>query len=98
MAVKDDFEAGIKYVQTLPPTGPVKLSNEEKLILYGYYKVGSAGSCNVPAPSRLQVVARAKWEAWNKLGSSLSKDEAMSKYISELDRLSPGWRTLKSRM
>ncbi len=95
---KDDFDKGVEYVQSLPASGPVKLSNSQKLTLYGYYKVGSAGPCTVSAPSRLQVVARAKWEAWNKLGNTLTKDQARSKYLAELDRLSPGWRNPASRL
>lgn len=44
----------------------------------------------MPAPSRLRIVERAKWEAWKNLGN-ISKEEAMSKYIEELSKTAPNW-------
>jgi acyl-CoA-binding protein len=92
MSLDEDFENGIEYVQKLPAKGPVQLSNAEKLKLYGLYKLGAAGECKVQAPSRLQVVNRAKWEAWNALGKSMTREQAKKKYLEELDKLSPNWR------
>jgi diazepam-binding inhibitor (GABA receptor modulating acyl-CoA-binding protein) len=61
MGVEEDFKLGITYVQNLPPKGGLELSNDQKLMFYSLYKYGVAGPCNVTAPSRLQIVARAKW-------------------------------------
>jgi acyl-CoA-binding protein len=32
-------------------------------------------------------------DAWKKLGSKLSKDDAKKKYLSELEKLNPKWKS-----
>ncbi|CAI7989874.1 Enoyl-CoA delta isomerase 2 [Geodia barretti] len=43
--------------------------NEAKLKLYALYKQATFGSCNKDKPGVFDLVGRAKWDAWNKLGS-----------------------------
>ena len=43
----------------------------------------TVGPCNIAKPSYWDYVARAKYDAWSQLGS-MSKDEAMDKYMDEL--------------
>eukprot|EP00743_Colponemidia_sp_Colp-15_P002100 GILK01002280.1.p1 GENE.GILK01002280.1~~GILK01002280.1.p1 ORF type:complete len:118 (-),score=13.02 GILK01002280.1:97-405(-) len=76
---------------------PVDLSNEQKLMFYGLFKQATEGKCTQKAPSRLKPVDRYKWESWNKLGS-ISKDDAMRKYLQELEKLAPGWSNPKSKL
>lgn len=35
--------------------------------MYGYGKHGEVGDCNVPSPAFYNIVAKKKWEAWNKM-------------------------------
>jgi acyl-CoA-binding protein/predicted nucleic acid-binding Zn ribbon protein len=58
-------------------------SNEQKLRFYGLYKQAIVGSCNIPKPPFYDVVARAKWDAWNEL-KDYSEVEAKEEYIDEL--------------
>uniref|UniRef100_A0A8C3XX71 Enoyl-CoA delta isomerase 2 n=1 Tax=Catharus ustulatus TaxID=91951 RepID=A0A8C3XX71_CATUS len=53
--------------------------NETKLKLYALFKQATEGPCNAPKPGMLDFVKKAKWDAWNSLGS-LSKDDARQKY------------------
>ncbi|XP_072709320.1 enoyl-CoA delta isomerase 2 isoform X2 [Ciconia boyciana] len=53
--------------------------NETKLKLYALFKQATEGPCNSPKPSMLDFVKKAKWDAWNSLGS-LSQDNARQKY------------------
>lgn len=57
-----------------------KLENETLLKLYGYYKQGSIGDCNIPSPLFWQLKEKAKWDAWE-LNKGIRKNSAMKKYI-----------------
>lgn len=37
------------------------LSDKDKLELYGLYKQGTVGACNIPKPSVLDMIGAAKW-------------------------------------
>lgn len=69
-----------------------KVSNEVQLQLYGFYKIANEGPCNVPQPSALKIGARAKWNAWQRLGA-ITPEEAMQKYIMIVNELYPSWAT-----
>ncbi|XP_075493872.1 acyl-CoA-binding domain-containing protein 1-like [Primulina tabacum] len=68
----------------------VKTSNEVQLQLYGLYKIATEGPCSAPQPSALKMTARAKWQAWQKLGA-MPPEEAMQKYIDIVTGLYPSW-------
>lgn len=53
--------------------------NETKLKLYALFKQATEGPCNSPKPGMLDFVKKAKWDAWNSLGS-LSQDNARQEY------------------
>ncbi|XVE64432.1 hypothetical protein DITRI_Ditri07aG0100300 [Diplodiscus trichospermus] len=67
-----------------------KVSNEVQLQLYGLYKIATEGPCTAPQPSALKMTARAKWQAWHKLGA-MPPEEAMQKYIDIVTELYPTW-------
>ncbi|XP_075682790.1 enoyl-CoA delta isomerase 2-like [Rhinoderma darwinii] len=60
--------------------------NDIKLKLYALFKQATQGSCNTPKPGMLDFVNKAKWDAWNSLGS-LSKDEARKSYVELVNNL-----------
>ncbi len=41
--------------------------NEAKLKLYALYKQATVGVCNTSKPGMLDLVGRAKWDAWRNL-------------------------------
>ncbi|MED6217286.1 hypothetical protein PIB30_016273 [Stylosanthes scabra] len=66
------------------------LGSDVQMELYGLHKVATEGPCHEPQPMALKLNARAKWNAWQKLGN-MTPDAAMEKYISVLSDKAPGW-------
>ena len=56
------------------------------LKFYGYYKQATEGPCNDVKPNFWDVIRRAKWEAWHKLGD-MTEEEAMTCYVDELKQV-----------
>ncbi|MGH8831386.1 MAG: acyl-CoA-binding protein [Polaromonas sp.] len=54
--------------------------NGTLLKIYALYKQGSAGDNAEKKPGFSEMVARAKWEAWNNLKGT-SQDAAMQQYV-----------------
>ncbi|ONK63971.1 uncharacterized protein A4U43_C07F20790 [Asparagus officinalis] len=61
-----------------------------QLELYGLYKIATEGPCTKAQPSILNVSARAKWNAWHRLGA-MPPEEAMEKYIAIISEIYPSW-------
>ena len=79
-ALDKAFQAAQTFISTSDSkTGP-KLSNSDKLEFYSLFKQASVGPCTGKQPSRLNIVARAKYDAWKALGK-LSKDDAKRRFI-----------------
>ncbi|XP_024542159.1 acyl-CoA-binding domain-containing protein 1 [Selaginella moellendorffii] len=82
------FGAASSFIAT--QAGGLKVSSETQLQLYGLYKVATEGPCHTVQPSALKMTARAKWNAWQKLGN-ISQEEAMERYVELVSELSPDW-------
>lgn len=67
-----------------------KVSSDVQLQLYGLYKIATEGPCSTPQPSALKMTARAKWQAWQKLGA-MPPEDAMQKYIDIVTEIYPTW-------
>ncbi|XP_042494118.1 acyl-CoA-binding domain-containing protein 3-like [Macadamia integrifolia] len=67
-----------------------KVGSDVQMQLYALHKVAMEGPCHEPQPMALKVSARAKWNAWQQLGS-MNPDVAMEQYISLLSDRVPGW-------
>ncbi|MCY1168070.1 MAG: acyl-CoA-binding protein [Pseudomonadota bacterium] len=61
--------------------------NATLLKIYALYKQGSAGDNADKKPGFGDMVARAKWDAWNSLKGT-SQDDAMQQYIDLIADLS----------
>ncbi|XP_074572989.1 acyl-CoA-binding domain-containing protein 2-like isoform X2 [Curcuma longa] len=87
----DAFAAATAFVAaTAADKDSAKVSNDVQLQLYGLYKIATEGPCTVPQPSALKMTARAKWNAWQRLGT-IPPEEAMQKYIVIINELYPSW-------
>lgn len=86
MSVHQQFEAAVNVIKGLPKNGPYQPSNEMMLKFYGFFKQATEGRCYLAKPGIWNVVSRAKWEAWNKLGD-MSEEEAMRHYVDELKKI-----------
>jgi acyl-CoA-binding protein len=60
--------------------------NQTLLKIYGIYKQATAGDNTEKKPSFSDIVARAKWDAWNAC-KGLGADEAKQQYIDLIESL-----------
>ncbi len=82
MALIDDFNAAVSKSKDLTK----RPSNEELLDLYALFKQATDGDVSGDRPGGFDFKAIAKFDAWaDKKG--LSKDQAMTEYISLMNRL-----------
>lgn len=61
-------------------------SNDDLLFLYAHYKQGSAGDISGKRPGMLDMVNRAKFDAWAKL-KGMAQEEAQQKYVGKVNEL-----------
>lgn len=83
-ASEKDLEKAVSQLKLLKEDP----GNAVKLRLYALYKQATEGPCTVPKPSVLDFISKAKWDAWNALGS-LPKETARQDYVDLVSRLSP---------
>ncbi|HTN33957.1 MAG TPA: acyl-CoA-binding protein [Marinobacter sp.] len=82
--LKKEFDEAVNYIKTAE--GDFKPSNEMKLEFYGLYKQATEGDVTGKRPGMMDFVARAKYDAWEKLKGA-SNNEAMQQYIDKLKAL-----------
>jgi diazepam-binding inhibitor (GABA receptor modulating acyl-CoA-binding protein) len=58
-----------------------KITNDEKLALYGLYKQATTGDNTTAVPWAVQLEAKAKWNAWT-AEKGKSKEQAEAAYVS----------------
>lgn len=54
--------------------------------MYALFKQSTTGSVNTKRPSMVDFVGRAKWDAWNSLGT-MTQEEAQSAYVNLVNSL-----------
>lgn len=87
--LQKNFEHAVKFINSSKP-GTVKLSNAQKLMFYALFKQATIGDCTGAQPGRMQMVARAKYDAWKEQSNKkLSKDDAMKAFIEEFKKVVP---------
>uniref|UniRef100_A0A7N0TR66 ACB domain-containing protein n=1 Tax=Kalanchoe fedtschenkoi TaxID=63787 RepID=A0A7N0TR66_KALFE len=87
----NDFSAAAAFVRIENNGGKLSsIGSEVKLQLYALQKIITEGPCREPQPMALKMSARAKWNAWQRLGN-MNPEEAMKQYISVVSDLVPEW-------
>jgi acyl-CoA-binding protein len=76
------FEAAVKNSTSISE----RPDNATLLKIYALYKQATEGDNEAKKPSFTDMVARAKWDAWQKL-SGTSSDEAKQQYIDLIESL-----------
>lgn len=76
------FEQAQKDVKTLTK----KPSNEDLLTLYSLFKQATDGDVKGARPGMLDMVGRAKYDAWSKLKGT-GAEQAMKNYLSVVNKL-----------
>jgi diazepam-binding inhibitor (GABA receptor modulating acyl-CoA-binding protein) len=64
----------------------LQLDNDTLLMLYGYYKQGTEGDCNISSPGFWDLKGKAKYNAW-KDREGTTQEKAMKKYIKHVNKL-----------
>ena len=67
------------------------LTTAQRLRLYGFFKQAMCGDAPVKAPLAIDIIAAAKWDAWNEV-RGLSRAEGRAGYLETLDEIRPRWR------
>ncbi|HEU0198121.1 MAG TPA: acyl-CoA-binding protein [Nevskiaceae bacterium] len=80
--LKAAFEQAQKDVKTLTK----RPSNDDLLALYSLFKQGSVGDAQGKRPGMLDMVGRAKFDAWGKLKGTTA-EQAMQKYVDKVKQL-----------
>ena len=80
--LKASFDAAVAQSRELSE----RPDNATLLKLYGLYKQATAGDNAESKPGFGDMVARAKWDAWNDLKGTADED-AMRRYIELVDSL-----------
>ncbi len=80
--IKQAFEAAVNYVKTAE--GNFNPSNELKLEIYALFKQATEGDVTGSRPGMMNIVNRAKWDAWSKL-KGLSSEQAMQRYLDTIE-------------
>jgi diazepam-binding inhibitor (GABA receptor modulating acyl-CoA-binding protein) len=60
--------------------------NDTLLKLYGYYKQGTIGDCNISCPNFWELKEKAKWDVWEQ-HKGVKKNHAMKKYVKLVEEL-----------
>ncbi len=68
------------YYANLISSSNVNVSNDDKLFMYGLYKLLTVGKCNISEPSKFNIVAHSKYQAW-KTCDNIDKKVAIKAYI-----------------
>ncbi|KAF0981661.1 hypothetical protein FDP41_012318 [Naegleria fowleri] len=89
------FNLAVKYVQEGMAKDQYANSNKEltdddRLLFYAFFKQATEGDVKGSQPYAIQFVARAKWDAWNKV-KGMSKEDAMQQYVDLLTQMAPEW-------
>ncbi|KAK4752760.1 hypothetical protein SAY87_021558 [Trapa incisa] len=88
--LQKDFDVAANFVCSGETNYSLE-GSDVKMQLYGLHKVATEGPCREPQPMALKVSARAKWNAWQRLGN-MGPDVAMEQYITVLSENVPHWK------
>lgn len=80
------FAEAVEKVRNAPQDGGYKPSNDDKLRMYALYRQGSDGDVQGKRPGMLDLIGRAKYDAWAKLKGT-PREDAMRRYIEEVERI-----------
>jgi diazepam-binding inhibitor (GABA receptor modulator, acyl-CoA-binding protein) len=83
MSLKKKFEAAVANSKKLSE----RPDNATLLKLYALYKQGTEGDNETKKPGMMDMVGRAKWQAWEEI-KGMSTDDAMQEYVDLIESLS----------
>lgn len=82
MSLQEQFDQAVAESKTLPQ----RPDNLTLLKIYALFKQATNGNVEGDAPAMTDFVARAKWDAWDKL-RDISQDDAKQQYVDLITEL-----------
>ncbi|CAM9181408.1 unnamed protein product [Ectocarpus sp. 8 AP-2014] len=73
-------------LEKMKPVDLDKVSNEDKLKLYGLFKQINVGDCDTKRPGMMDMKGKAKWDSWKGMEGK-SKDDAMNEYADHVEHI-----------
>ncbi|XP_070499369.1 acyl-CoA-binding domain-containing protein 5A isoform X2 [Chironomus tepperi] len=86
MSMEERFKAAVNVIKGLPPKGSYQPSYDMMLRFYSYFKQATEGPCKSRRPAFWDIVGKAKYDAWKRLGD-MPKEKAMESYVDELKKI-----------
>ncbi|CAH1715446.1 unnamed protein product [Chironomus riparius] len=86
MSMEERFKAAVNVIKGLPPKGAYQPSYDMMLRFYSYFKQATEGPCKSRRPAFWDIVGKAKYDAWKRLGE-MPKEKAMESYVEELKKI-----------
>jgi diazepam-binding inhibitor (GABA receptor modulator, acyl-CoA-binding protein) len=83
MSLKKKFDAAVANSKNLSE----RPDNATLLKLYALYKQASEGDNETKKPGMMDMVGRAKWQAWEEI-KGMSSEDAMQEYVDLIESLS----------
>ncbi|EGR34110.1 hypothetical protein IMG5_023240 [Ichthyophthirius multifiliis] len=75
----ENFELAAEEIKNFI-AGNGKVSDDNLLQFYAFYKQGTVGDCNTDKPGMLALKDKAKWEAWN-AKKGMNQNDAKTEYV-----------------
>ena len=91
--MEQEFKAAVMYVKE-SKNHYVPVTDQQRLEFYSLFKQSTEGDAKGFAPSRVRIVERHKFLAWE-AKRKLTKEQAMQQYIVLLTNLVPDWKKPK---
>ena len=89
----EDFEIAFEEASRFVKANPSLFNDEQKLRLYGLYKLAKVGKCNVEKPGGLfNWERKAMWDSWSSLSEKNIKNPH-NMYVDYLTGLIEDWQT-----
>lgn len=86
-ALREEFLKAARFVAD----ADMDLPDQILLTFYAHFKQAMNGQCNTPQPSAIDFTKKAKWSAWQSIGSQ-TRVESMRRYVEMLCKIVPSWR------
>lgn len=84
--LQTQFNEAVGKVRNAPSDGDFKPSTDYQLRMYALYRQATDGDVSGKRPGMINVVARAKHDAWAKM-KGMSSEDAMQTYIDEVNKV-----------
>ncbi len=82
-SIKKKFDDTVEYVKNTDSDS--NFSNDLKLEMYALYKQATQGDISGKKPGMMDIVGKAKYNAWGKIKGT-SKEQAMRSYIDKVEQ------------